>query len=55
MQKKEVILSKIFLIGGNRGLGKSILSESYNHDYELISMSRNTKNNYDKNKKLSLA
>ncbi len=54
MQKKGVILSKIFLIGGNRGLGKSILSESYNHDYELISMSRNTKNNYDKNKKLSL-
>ena len=38
-------MSKIFLIGGNRGLGKSILSESMNHDYKIISMSRTNKNN----------
>ena len=38
-------MSKIFLIGGNRGLGKSILLESINHDYKIISMSRTNKNN----------
>ena len=46
-------MSKIFLIGGNRGLGKYIISESYNHECEVISMSRTAVNNFANKKNVS--
>lgn len=46
-------MSKIFLIGGNRGLGKYIISESHNHECEVISMSRTAGNTLVKKKNIS--